>query len=607
MKPTASAALAALFALGAGAAQAFDLAILHINDFHSRIESINRFDSTCSAEDEGKGACFGGVARLKTALDARRAALAAEGAEVLTLDAGDQFQGSLFYTLHGGAVVAEFLNAFGFDAMALGNHEFDNGPAGLAGLLDGARMPVLSANLDAASEPLAAGRVAPYAVIEREGRRIGVVGVTTTETAEIASPGPTLRFGDEIAALRAAVAELEAQGVTMIVALTHVGLDRDREIAAQVAGLDAVVGGHSHTLMGTMEGAAAPYPLMVAGPDGTQVPVVQAYAYGKYLGELRLTFDDAGRVTSAGGAPVLIDAAFAPDAGVAARVAELAAPIEALRSEVVAEAAAPIGADRALCRSRECEMGVLVAEAMLARARPLGAELAIQNGGGLRAGIDGGPITRGEVLTVLPFQNTLATFGLPGADVVAALENGVSQLAEGGGRFPQVAGLRYTLTPDAPVGSRISAVEVETAAGWAPIEPARVYGVATNNFMRKGGDGYRMFAEKAVDPYDFGPNLEDVVIDHLRANSPYAPRLAGRIAVAAAAPAPAAVPAPVPAAAPAPAPAAPAGHRVARGESLWVIARSELGDATRWPEIAAANGLSAPWLIFPDQTLTLPR
>lgn len=598
MKTQLSTALAALLALGAGAAQAFDLAILHINDFHSRIESINRFDSTCSAEDEGKGACFGGVARLKTALDARRAALAAEGVATLTLDAGDQFQGSLFYTLHGGAVVAEFMNQFGFQAMAMGNHEFDNGPAGLAGLLDAARFPALSANLSAASEPLVAGRVAPWAVLEAGGRKVGVIGVTTTDTAEIASPGPTLSFGDDIAALRAAVAALQAQGVTMIVALTHVGLARDQEIAAQVAGLDAVVGGHSHTLMGAMDGAAAPYPLIVAGPDGAQVPVVQAYAYGKYLGELRLTFDDAGAVTAAGGAPLLLDASVAPDPAVLARVAELAQPIAALKAEVVAEAAAPIGADRALCRSQECEMGVLVAEAMLARARPLGAEIAIQNGGGLRAGIDAGPITKGEVLTVLPFQNTLATFSLTGADVVAALENGVSQLAEGAGRFPQVAGLRYTLTADAPVGARISAVELETPMGWTPIEPARVYGVATNNFMRRGGDGYAVFAEKGMDAYDYGPNLEDVVIEHLAARSPYAPRLAGRITLAGAV-----GPAPVQAAqAP-----APAGHVVRRGESLWRIARAELGAGARWGELATVNGLSAPWLIFPDQVLSVPR
>ncbi len=201
---------------------------------------------------------------------------------------------------------------------------------------------------------------------------------------------------------------------------------------------------------------------------------------------------------------------------------------------------------------------------------------------------------------MLPFQNTLATFSLTGADVVAALENGVSQLAEGAGRFPQVAGLRYTLTREAPVGARISAVELETPMGRTPIEPTRVYGVVTNNFMRRGGDGYAVFAEKGMDAYDYGPNLEDVVIEHLAARSPYAPRLAGRITVAAAA-----VPAPVQAAeAPAP---APVGHVVRRGESLWRIARAELGAGARWSEIAAANNLSAPWVIFPEQVLAVPR
>ncbi len=600
-------ALAALLALGAGAAEArFDLAILHINDFHSRIEPINRFDSTCSAEDDAAGACFGGMARLKTALDARRAALAAEGYAVLTLDAGDQFQGSLFHTLHGGAVVGEFLGALGFDAMAVGNHEFDDGPAGLAALLDAARFPVLSANIDPSAEPLLAGRVAPSAVIEVGGRRVGIVSALTADTAVIASPGPTVAFRDEVDALREAAAALAADGIDIVVALTHVGLPRDREIAAQVPGLDAVIGGHSHSLMGSMERAVAPYPLMVAGPDGSAVPVAQAYAYGKYLGELRLSFDDAGRLTSVAGAPILLDAGFPPDAGIAARVAELAAPIEAMRAEVVAVAAAPIGADRADCRARECAMGVLVADAMLDRARPLGAEIAIQNGGGLRAGIDAGPITKGEVLTVLPFQNTLATFGLRGSDVIAALENGVSQIADGAGRFPQVAGLRFTLDPAAPAGGRVSGVEVEGAEGWAPLDPDRVYGVASNDFMRRGGDGYAVFAAAAVDPYDFGPNLEDVVIAHLQANSPYAPRLAGRIVLAAGeAPAPDAAPVER-AEAPTARPEA-GGHVVRRGDSLWRIARETWGQGARWPELAAANGLAEPWIIRPGETLSIPR
>src|SRR5690606_11869812 len=159
-----------------------------------------------------------------------------------------------------------------------------------------------------------------------------------------------------------------------------------------------------------------------------------------------------------------------------------------LKGKIVAETSAPIDGSRESCRARECEMGNLVADAMLDRTKGQGVQFAITNGGGLRASIDQGEITMGEVLEVLPFQNTLATFQLKGADVIAALENGVSQIEEGAGRFPQVSGLRYTFDTAKEPGSRISNVEVQANGGWTPIDPNTTYTIATNNFMRTGGD-----------------------------------------------------------------------------------------------------------------------
>jgi 5'-nucleotidase/UDP-sugar diphosphatase len=154
--------------------------------------------------------------------------------------------------------------------------------------------------------------------------------------------------------------------------------------------------------------------------------------------------------------------------------------------------------------------------------------IAIQNGGGLRASIDGGPITMGEVLTVLPFQNTLATFQLTGAQIVEALENGVSQVEDGAGRFPQVAGMRYVWNAGAEPGSRIVSVEVEGADGsFSAIDPEATYGVVSNNFMRSGGDGYAVFAAYGQNAYDFGPGLEEVVADYIGANAPTRPTPTG--------------------------------------------------------------------------------
>jgi 5'-nucleotidase / UDP-sugar diphosphatase len=513
------------------AAQAdFTLHVLHTNDLHSRIEAINAFDSTCSAEDAAENKCFGGVARLATKVNEVRGALQAAGQNVILLDAGDQFQGSLMYTFYKGAVEAEFMEAMGYDVMALGNHEFDDGPEGFAAFLDKVSFPTISGNIDVSGSNVLAGRVQDHVVLEVGGQKVGIISALATDTPETSSPGPTVVFADDIESLKADVAALEAAGVGMIIALTHVGYARDIEIAAAVPGIDAVVGGHSHTYLSATDPARkGPYPTWVSQEGGTLVPVVQAYAYSKYLGHLELTFDDAGKLKYAGGNTLVLDASVAPDAAVAARVAELAGPLEEIRAKVVAESTGVIEGSREVCRQMECAMGNLVADAMLARVADQGVTIAVQNGGGVRATIDAGPVTMGEVLSVLPFQNTLSTFTVTGADLVAALENGVSDLENGAGRFLQVAGMQYTFDPAAAAGARVSDVMVLVGGdAWAPIDPAAEYMVVSNNYVRGGGDGFAMFVN-AKNAYDFGPDLADVVAEYMAGIGPYAPFTDGRI------------------------------------------------------------------------------
>ncbi|MCU0911019.1 MAG: 5'-nucleotidase/apyrase family protein [Rhodobacteraceae bacterium] len=522
---------AAALALTAGAAQAdYTLHILHINDLHSRIESISGSDSTCNAEDEAAGECFGGVARVYTKINELRDAIRAEGGNVIVLDAGDQFQGSLMYTTYKGEVEAEMMEKIGFDAMAVGNHEFDDGPEALGAFLDKVTFPVISGNIDVSASNVLAGKVQDHVVLEVGGEKIGIVSALATDTVETSSPGPTVVFADEIESIRADVAALEAEGVNKIIALTHVGLPADIRIAQAVTGLDAVVGGHSHTFLSASDPSRqGAYPTWASQEDGTLVPIVQAYAYSKYVGHLELTFNDDGTLAYAGGDTILLDASVEPNAEILARVAELAGPIEELKARPVGEAADEIDGARESCRAVECEMGNLVADAMLDRVKDQGIQIAIANGGGLRASIDAGTITMGEVLTVLPFQNTLATFQVTGQSVIDALENGVSQVEEGAGRFPQVAGLRYTWQASAEPGARVRAVEVKEGDAWVPIDPAKTYGVVSNNYVRNGGDGYGMFVD-AANAYDYGPGLELVVADFIAAmGGTYTPYLDGRI------------------------------------------------------------------------------
>ncbi|WP_417599642.1 bifunctional metallophosphatase/5'-nucleotidase [Pararhodobacter oceanensis] len=521
---------AALAALGAPALTDTHLHILHFNDFHSRIEPINRFNSTCSAEDDAAGECFGGAARLFTLINQMRDAITAQGDPVLVLSAGDSSQGSLFFTTYGGRAEAELNNRIGLDAMAVGNHEFDNGPEGLMVFAETAEYPLVAANLDVSGNNMLAGRVVPYAVLTAGDLQVGVVGAITNDTPDISSPGPTIIVNDALESVRSSVEELQEQGITTIIALTHVGYVPEQEMAAQIPGLTAVVGGHSHTyLSATDPRREGPYPTWVDNVDGSMVPVVQAGAYSRYLGHLVLELDDDGKLMFASGDTIEINAEVQPDPEIAEWVASMAEPIEATRSLVVSESAGPIEGDRSVCRQVECEMGNLVTDAMLSRVAGQGITIAIQNGGGLRASIDEGTITLGEVLSVLPFQNTLATFELSGADVIAALENGASRLEDGGGRFAQVSGLQYTVNSTAEPGSRISDVMVMSESGFVPIDPEMIYGVVSNDFMRNGGDGYAMFRDNAINAYDFGPDVGDVVAEFLAENTPYTPYTDGRI------------------------------------------------------------------------------
>ena len=520
------AALGAVALLAGASARAETLTILHTNDFHSRVEPINKYDGPCDAEAAEAGECFGGYARLKTAIEAARGRVDGN-AGVLLVDGGDQFQGSLFYTRYKGEVAAEMMNDLGYDAMTVGNHEFDDGPEVLAAFIDRVEFPVLMSNADVEAEPALADKIMRSTVVEKGGERYGLIGLTPEDTGELASPGPNVSFSDPVAAVQAEVDRLAADGVNRIIVLSHSGFMVDRLIAEATVGVDVIVGGHSNTLLSnSAERADGPYPTVVR-----DTAIVQAYAYGKYLGEHTVEFDDAGEVVSTDGDTGLIDASVEQDAAVVERVAELAEPLEEIRGQIVAEAASPIVGDREVCRVSECEMGNLVADAMLERVADQGIEVAIANAGGLRASIDAGEITMGEVLTVLPFQNTLSTFRIKGSGLVAALENGASQIEEVAGRFAQVAGLTYRVDPSKPAGERVSEVMVRGPDGFAPVDPEREYGVVTNNYVRGGGDGYDMFGTDAVDPYDYGPNLENVVADYLAEQGPYEPYTDGRIAM----------------------------------------------------------------------------
>ena len=497
----------------------FTLTILHTNDTHAHLESFEPF----------KQPVQGGVARRATLIKQKKA----EGGNIILIDAGDAFQGTLYFNQYQGQADLHFMNAMGYDAMCVGNHEFDSGPAVLAAFVDGAEFPVISANIDVSAEPTLAGKIPAYTVLDVAGEKIAVFGLTTEDTPILSSPGPNVIFKDPISSAEATVDELEAQGINKIIALTHLGYSRDLDLAAAVEGIDVIVGGHSHTLLGDMEGAEGPYPTVVTSPAGEPVLVVTAKCWGSYLGRLDVTFTAEGVVETYGGAPIFIDESIPENPEMAAKLAEYAAPIEELKATVIGQTAVDLDGEREHVRTMETNLGNLICDAMLWRTAADNTVIAIQNGGGIRASIPAGDVSLGQVLEVLPFGNTIVNFDLTGAEIVEALENGVSMVEEVKGRFPQVGGLRYAFNPDLPAGSRIISVEVWDPAqkAYVPLDLKATYRVCTNNFLYGGGDGYEVFATKARNVNETGLLLSDVLVEYIKAHSPVSPAVEGRITI----------------------------------------------------------------------------
>ena len=519
----------------------FSLTILHTNDIHAHYAAYNNDGSACTNQAN----CLGGTARLKTLVDQYRVS----EPDAILVDAGDQFQGTLYYNLFKADIVTRTMNALGYQAMAIGNHEFDDGPGLLAKLASGLTFPVLGTNLDVSQEVSLTGKLLTITVVTVNGQQIGLMGLATPDTTFSSKPGKVV-FKDPVASAQAAVATLQAQGVDKIIALTHLGYDQDIALAKAVDGLDVIIGGHTHTFVYTPTvpqtfanptypkyaplAPSGAYPTVLHSPNGDPVLVATAYYWLAFLGHLRVTFDAAGKVTAYDGNPLYLNNAIVRDPGVIAWMAPYDLKVEELRHTPVGTTTVdmPVTVNfKDICRFGECAIGDLATDAVLWKLNSISNtlatyspdeasvpyQIAILNSGVFRAPLTN-TISVGNVLEVLPYGNTIATFEITGTYLLAALENGVSRWGEtsGTGRFPQVAGLRFRFDPKKPAGSRLFNVEVKTQAGYGPLDPQQVYRVAASDFVRTGGDGYTVFRDKAMHPYDFGPGLDEAVMDYIR-------------------------------------------------------------------------------------------
>lgn len=472
------------------------MAIVHTNDTHTRIEEGN-YDGM-------------GLARVATHIDNLEARYGEE--DILVLDAGDTLHGIPLVTVTKGEAATKIFNLMGYDAMTAGNHDFNYGYERLLVLDEMLNFPIVTANVIKEGKEV----LTPYIIKEAAGKKVAIFGLSTPETVYKTHPNNVkgLNFEDPIQVAKKMVKELEGKA-DVIVALTHLGLDEGSEItskklAEQVNGIDIIVDGHSHTTLSNGEVV-----------NGTTI--VQTGEYDKNIGQVDIYIKKDGTFKVV---PTLLDKqdgkGLAPNEAIVEMTKVLKQEFEAVTSEVLAKIDVKLEGAREQVRAGETNLGNLITNALIATT---GADVALVNGGGIRASIEIGEVTKKNVIEVLPFGNTGVMIEATGAEIIAALENGVKDYPTPRGAFAHVGGMSYTFDASKTVGNRI----VEVLIGGKPIEVNKTYKLATNDFIAAGGDEYEMFKDnKVIGEYS---SLDELVIKYLQEQGTKDTEVTGRVKV----------------------------------------------------------------------------
>ncbi|MEW6186124.1 MAG: 5'-nucleotidase C-terminal domain-containing protein [Thermodesulfobacteriota bacterium] len=482
----------------AEAGEAVQLRILYVNDFHGFAEPYR---------PSGSKAFMGGIAYLADELERQR-----QGRPTLFLAAGDMIQGNPWANLFEGRSSMEVMNSMNVSAMVLGNHEFDFGPKVLGARIQEARFPILAANVREIP------KISPYIFKEIAGLKIAIIGLITEETPTSTHPKNVqgLIFSPAVDTCQKALKEIGAQA-DLVIVLSHLGLPADIRLAQAVDGVPLIVGGHSHTRIES--------PMKIK-----DTLIVQAWEHAKVLGLLDLTFQDRKIIRYEGRLIPIAPDKQQPDPRVKEIVARYSQEAAAVLDEVIGQALLDLSAQGA--RTQETNLGNLVADVLRKETQ---SDVALTNGGGLRTDILKGPVRMKDLFAVLPFTNYPVVLKVTGRELKAIFEYGLSDA--GGGRFPQVSGVRIIFDPAAPAGQKITSFFV----GEKPLSPETWYSLATNDFLAAGGDGYALLKQIALlkegDPpkenrvllFDTGRELRDLMVSYVKEKKQISASVEGRI------------------------------------------------------------------------------
>jgi 5'-nucleotidase len=487
----------------------------------------------------------GGFAKLATVIKTTKNDSEENNWPLLLLDAGDALQGTMYYNIFKGKSDIAVMNKIGFDAFVIGNHEFDDGDENLADFINSLTIPVISSNIISKEESPLRGKIKPFIMKAINGERIGIIGVTiVSKTVDSSNPGNDISFINEITAVKNAIKYLEAENVNKIILLSHIGYDNDLYFAENISGIDIIVGGDSHTLLGDFNSlglkSSGNYPTIKKSRDGNDVCIVQAWEFAKAIGKLDVIFDEHGNILSCNGNLILPISEISEkiengkekslnenEINVIANYIEtnsnikitkddndILMTINSYKYQIDEQKNMTIGfASENILHNRipnqsyngvklplGSQLAPLICKAFYMESKS--ADLSIQNAGGVRQSIYEGNISIGDIYNILPFSNTLYELKMTGSEIKSLIEEAINYSAvekKSTGSFPYVYGIKYDIDLNKSYGNRVFNIEIydKILKDWVNFNMEKTYSVVTHSYLIKGRDGYKILEEIA--------------------------------------------------------------------------------------------------------------
>ncbi len=489
------------------------------------MEGSNLF---CPGDQESFNIRVGGYDLISQFVNEKRAK---RGKTIFT-HSGDLMVGTRYFREFLGRSDIEFMNKAELDVMVLGNHEFDKGAHFLENLLESAKFPVLAANIEINDMPKLREMVKPYIITGSWPWRNGIIGVITNDTQRVSSPGENIKFLDINETVEKYIAELRKKGVNRIFILSHLGFNEEVKLAKEVAGIDVIIGGHSHTILGNTNLGCLPslgdYPYLVKGPYGRDVLVVQAWDHSRAIGQLDLKFDFRGNVKSWRGMINFLvrEGTDIPTGNKMSETArfkvvrpdkdlvEMVSSYREIVSKEYEKIVGKIGENLIHRWEKGSDIAPLVAKAIYRKLKVEGFEIdvVLQNAGGVRRSLEAGDISFGDINDTLPFFNDIIILKIKGRDLKKSVNKSLEYISKGEqlGSFPYLYGMKYDIE-----NFRAFNFRVLKDGEYKPVDTGAYYMLATDSYIAYGGNGYDIIGD-ITERRNSGHIVSDLFADYIK-------------------------------------------------------------------------------------------